>query len=93
MCVLSTSKATSKLKQHINSSSKGENDKKIRNGNCQKRRKRKESLEKKKWEKTYTVAEPDPLSLMPGPSGTLSKCAPITMISEAEPIYVHKLAK
>ena len=38
---------------------------------------------------TYTVLEPEPLSLIPGPSGTLSKCAPITKISEADPLKIQ----
>ena len=35
-----------------------------------------------------TAATPEPLSLMPGPSGTLSRCAPTTTTSEVAPVLV-----
>src|ERR1700730_4202091 len=35
-----------------------------------------------------TAATPDPLSLMPGPSGTLSRCAPAITTSLVDPVLV-----
>ena len=35
-----------------------------------------------------TAATPDPLSLIPGPSGTLSRCAPAITTSLVEPVLV-----
>src|ERR1700739_2143370 len=35
-----------------------------------------------------TAATPDPLSLMPGPSGTLSRCAPAITTSVVDPVLV-----
>ena len=35
-----------------------------------------------------TAATPEPLSLMPGPSGTLSRCAPAITTSAVEPVFV-----
>lgn len=44
-----------------------------------------EKGEIKREKNEYIEHEPEPLSLMPGPSGTLSKWAPITIIFLSEP--------